>query len=177
MSLNSHLERWTGDVFRHLPAGKRFDVLDFRYAGRSAENRWNEPGQPTLYLAGDEGVLIVEWGRHFAVNRTDQLRQETVERTVYSLSISLENVIDLTQKYVWDELSLADAPRCFMDIRIARATANFIRATTDAHAMVVPSMGFLDQMDRWCLVIFLDKLPDPKTFVSEVTECGPLRWA
>ncbi len=58
MSLDAHLTPWTGTALRHLPSGTPFNVLDFRFAGLGAENRWNAPGHPTLYLAGDEGVLI-----------------------------------------------------------------------------------------------------------------------
>ena len=65
MHLSAHLAGWSGDAYRHIPKTSPFDVLDFRFAGLGADNRWNTPGQPTLYLAGDEGVLIAEWGRHF----------------------------------------------------------------------------------------------------------------
>lgn len=175
MALSAHLARWSGDAFRHIPGGTRFDALDFRFAGRSTENRWNEPGHPTLYLAGDEGVLIAEWGRHFAVNRTPSLQQATIERAVYRLTLTIDYVLDLRSPEVWKLLSLADAPVCFTGIEIARATAHFIRRTTAAQALLVPSIGFLDQLDRWCLVLFLEKLPDPLSLISGVTPLGLLR--
>lgn len=160
---------------RHIPAGSRFDVLDFRFAGKGAGNRWNSQGQPTLYLASDEGVLIAEWGRHFEVNRTPELRSQTVERIVYRLAINLEHVLDLRQAAVCNDLSLENAPICFFDPVIARATANYIRATTDARAIVVPSVSFLDQTDRWCLVLFLEKLPQSRDYIINVTPGGTLR--
>jgi RES domain-containing protein len=175
MPLSAHLTPWSGDAYRHIPAGSPFGVLDVRFAGRSAENRWNEPGQPTLYLAGDEGVLIAEWGRHFAVNRIPELQRQTVERAVFRLRLALDHILDLRQRAVWNELSLDDAPTCFLDPAVARATATFVRATTEAQGIIVPSVCFLDQLDRWCLVIFLEKLPDPNAFVSNVTPVGPLR--
>jgi RES domain-containing protein len=159
MTLARHLQRWSGAALRHLPAGSPFDVLDFRYAGRGADNRWNEPGLPTLYLAGDEGVLIAEWGRHFATNRTAQLQQLTVERSTFCLELAIDAVLDLRGDDVCAALSIANAPYCFADIGFARATAHFVRSTTDAQALLVPSMGFLDDLDRWCLVAFLEKLP------------------
>lgn len=176
MQLSDCLAPWRGDAFRHVPAGARIDVLDFRYAGRSAENRWNEPGHPTLYLAGDEGVLITEWGRHFAVNRSPALQHATVERAVCRLTLELDAVLDLRSPNVWRLLSLADAPACFTDVGIARATAHFIRRTTAAQALFVPPIGFLDRLDRWCLVLFLEKLPAPPSFITGVAPCGPLRW-
>jgi RES domain-containing protein len=175
MPLGDHLVPWSGVGFRHIPAGSPFDVLDLRFAGRSAENRWNERGQPTLYLAGDEGVLIAEWGRHFAVNRTPELERQTVERAVFRLTMALEGVLDLRDTALWRELSFNNAPNCFLDRAIARATGGFIRATTEAQAIIVPSVCFLDQLDRWCLVLFLEKLPDSQDFVTDVASVGPLR--
>jgi RES domain-containing protein len=177
MSLAGHLKRWSGAAWRHLPASSPLDVLDFRFAGRGADNRWNEPGSPTLYLAGDEGVLIAEWGRHFANNRTAQLQQMTIERNTFSLELAIDAVLDLRDADVCNSLSLDNAPYCFADIQVARATAHFVRRTTEAQALLAPSMGFLDDLERWCLVAFLEKFPpDPRSFISSVTPCGPLRW-
>jgi RES domain-containing protein len=152
-------------------------VLDFRFAGRGADNRWNDEGVPTLYLAGDEGVLIAEWGGNFATIRTPQLDRRAVERSVFRLELAFDNVLDLRRGEVCQALSLLDAPACFMNIAVARATAQFVRTTTAAQAMLVPSIGFLDDLERWCLVVFLEKLPPTSgSFVSSVTEAGPLRW-
>jgi RES domain-containing protein len=175
MALSAYLQRWSGDAYRHIPAGSRYDVLDVRFAGRGADNRWNEPGQPTLYLAGDEGVLIAEWGRHFAIDRAPELERKTVERSVYRLTLSLDAVLDLRMTAVWHELSLERAPYCFLEFPVARATANFVRVTTEVQGILVPSVGFLDKLDRWCLVLFLEKLPALEHFVAAVTPCGPLR--
>lgn len=162
---------------RHVPAGSPFGVLDFRFAGQSADNRWNEQGSPTLYLAGDEGVLIAEWGRHFAVQRAPGLQQVAVERRVYRLELALDHVLDLRSNAICAELSLLNAPHCFADHRVARATAQFVRTTTAAQAVLVSPMGFLDDPARWCLVVFLETLPaDPERYISAVAPCGPLRW-
>jgi RES domain-containing protein len=176
MPLSGHLKRWSGVAWRHIPAGSPYDVLDFRFAGRGSDNRWNAPGEPTLYLAGDEGVLIAEWGRHFKTNRSARLQQMTVERSVYRLELSLDSVLDVRDAEVSRSLSAYDAPSCFADVGFARATAHFVRRTTEAQALLAPSMGFLDQLERWCLVVFLEKLPaDPRSFVSSVTPGGTLR--
>lgn len=177
MPLAEHITHWSGTTLRHIPSSSTLDVLDFRYAGRSAENRWNEQGDPTLYLAGDEGVLIAEWGRHFAMQRVPQLQPLAVERSVFRLELALDYVLDLRSYEVAESLSLANAPHCFADRSTARATAGFIRRTTTAQAVLTPSMGFLDDLERWCLVVFLEKLPPtPNTFVTSVTATGPLRW-
>ena len=101
----------------------------------------------------------------------------TIERHAFSVALSIDCVLDLRSEEVWSALSLENAPYCFADINVARATAHFVRRTTAAQALLVPSMGFLDDLERWCLVAFLEKLPpDPKGFISSVIPCGPLLW-
>lgn len=177
MTLAPYLAPWSGSALRHIPAGSPYGVLDFRFAGRGADNRWNDEGVPTLYLAGDEGVLIAEWGRNFATIRTPQLEQRTVERSVFRLELGFDDVLDLRRAEVCQALSLMDAPACFMNLAVARATTQFVRTTTAAQAMFVPLIGFLEDLERWCLVVFLEKLPPtPGSFVASVTDAGPLRW-
>lgn len=177
MSLDDRLAPWSGVTFRHIKTGATYDVLDFRYAGRGADNRWNEPGEPTLYLAGDVGVVIAEFGRHFADALSPALIPATASRTVYRLDIVLDRVLDLRDPAVWRDLSLRDAPGCFLERGIARATARFLRRTTAAQALLTPSVAFLDDLSRWVLVVFLDKLPpNPATFIRAVSVAGPLRW-
>ena len=176
MDLNAHLSRWNGEAFRHVPAGSRTDVLDFRRAGRNALNRWNESSDPTLYLAGDEGVLIAEWGRHFAVDRTPALQAATVERIVYRLSLEVGRVLDLRSPDVWRLLPWPMRPAVSPIDPLPAPRPPSSGRTTAAQALLVPSIGFLDQLDRWCLVLFLEKLPAPSEFISAVTPVGPLHW-
>lgn len=176
MGLDGRLAPWSGVVFRHLPAEARYDVLDFRYAGRAADNRWNAVGEPTLYLAGDVGVVVAEFARHIDVDRDPTLRPVVSARTVYRLLVRVDRLLDLRDPTVWDTLSLANAPFCFLDKEIARATARFLRRTTEAQALLVPSVAFLDDLERWVLVLFLEKLPaEPREFIPSVAVEGPLR--
>ncbi len=58
-----------------------------------------------------------------------------------------------------------------MDVTIAWATAQFIRPTTPAIAILVPLMALLD---RWVMVIFMEKIlgenlvDDPTIFIDGV---------
>jgi RES domain-containing protein len=152
-------------------------VLDFRFAAQSSKNRWNVQGEPTLYLAGDEGVLIAEWGRHFRVRRVSGMERIAVERSVFQMELTLEHVLDFRNAAVCEALSLADVPWCFANGHLARATARFVRSTTVAQGILVPAMAFLDDPSRWCLVVFLEKLPaDPAQFITSVNPAGRLRW-
>jgi hypothetical protein len=51
---------WIGAAYRHVRAGSDRDILDFTFAGSDLLNRWNEPPERALYLAGDPGVLVAE---------------------------------------------------------------------------------------------------------------------
>lgn len=174
MALDDHAHPWIGSAFRHVSQDRDRDPLDFRWAGISADNRWNSPGQPTLYLAGDEGVLITEWGRYFQ-QAPAQAERRFQGRRVLRFQLVLDHVIDLREMTVWHELSLENAPTCFLNVPVARVTSYFIRTTSKAQGIIVPPVGLLDRPDRWNLVLFLEKLPDPSKFITSVKEIGELR--
>lgn len=157
-----------------MSANRGFDPLDFQYAGRGFENRWNEKSEPTLYLASDDGVLITEWGRHIDAGRGRDVVPSVIERVVYRFDLSLDAVIDLRNPDIATALSLPNAPYCFLDFVTTRAVAGFIRYSTSVQGLIVPPVGMLDKPDRWNLVLFLEKLPEPAMFIRAVTNVGPL---
>jgi hypothetical protein len=151
-------------------------VLDTRFAGRTNENRWNRQGQPTFYVAGDHGVLIAEFARHLKEQRTPAMGKGMIARRIYDFELSLPHTLDVRDPRVIAALSLANAPACFLDREVARATADFLRQTTPAEALLLPSIAFLDQPERWVMAIFLEKLPDGiDGVVSSVTKDGLFR--
>lgn len=175
MPLQAHICPWAGYAVRHIPdtPGKSSDVYDFRYSGRSNENRWNVAGEPTLYLAKEKNVALAEYARHFKVERTPELAARTYRRKAFRFQVKLEYVLDLTIPEAWADLSLENAPECFKDKTIARSTANFIRNTTSAQAIIVPSIAFLDNLEQWCLVLFLEKLQlEPRKFLLSAEPDG-----
>jgi RES domain-containing protein len=178
MSIQSYIKPWHGEAVRHIPnlTIPTYDIYDFSYAGRSAENRWNRQGEPTLYLAKEKNVALAEYARHFQVDRSAKLVQQIQERVVYRFDVRLGHVINLCDPEIWQELSLTTPPDCFKNRDVARACANFIRHTTTATAMFVPSMAFLDDLEQWCLVIFLEKLSaNVHVFLPNVTTDGTFR--
>ena len=173
MVLSPSPRPWSGTAFRHTPAGSPFGVLDFRFAGRSADNRWNYQGEPTLYLAGDRGVALAELARHFHEAAVPPPGLQLVERAVFRLELLVAALIDLRDPDVHRALSLKNAPACFLDKGIARSTAQFLRRTTPAQALLAASMAFLDAPERWVLALFLDKLPaDHRRFIVAVEPAG-----
>lgn len=149
-------------------------MLDTRFAGLAGDNRWNAAGQPTLYLASDLGVVLAEFARHLRDERGLSSRQSQA-RSVYRLGLRLSAVLDLRQPRVRGALGLQGGARRFLDRRVARATAQYVRTTTPIEAVLVPPMAFLDDPTRSNLVLFLEKLPaDLSSFITATFE-GDLR--
>jgi len=170
--LSDWIEPWTGEAFRHLPDGN-YDVYDFSYAGLARNNRWNVQGELTLYLAGGIDVAAAEWSRHFQFDRPKELAPNTKRRQVYAFTLKLNNTLNLCNQAVCQDLSLQNVPSCFLEKKVARATAQFIRQTTNVEAIFVPSMAFLDDLKKGVWVLFLEKLTnDPRKFLPQVSEYG-----
>jgi RES domain-containing protein len=168
---------WVGPALRHLSANSKRNVLDFEYAGTGAVNRWNIPGAPTLYLAGDRGVLVAEWGRHLDPRFPLDLIQSTFEqRDVFQLQVKLDRIVDLRDLAIATSLGLQET-QSFLDLNRTRMAALTVRHSTNAQGMLVPSVAFLDDMSRWNLVIFLEKVPaSTSSWITDVKPVGPLRW-
>ena len=159
MSLIGLIKPWDGYAIRHIPDIANHSVYDFRYCALSRNNRWNVQGEPTLYLAKDKGVATDEFVRHFSENRSQGLAQKIQRRQIRRFTVKLDRTLNLCDLKVCSALSLADPPFCFKDKRVARSTANFLRNALKVEAIFVPSMVFLDDLSKWCLVIFLENLP------------------
>ena len=160
MPLNDFLRPWSSRVYRHIPAGSPYSVLDLRFARRGGDHRWSEPGEPTLYLACDDGVAMVEFARHFQLDRGTAPTPGALDRDMYSLTAATQAILDLRDTALWTELSLANPPHCFLERAVARSIAKYLRTNTPAQGILVPSVGLLDQLHRWSAVLFLEKLPD-----------------
>lgn len=107
------------------------------------------------------------------MNRSPALAARTVVRRLYRLEIALAAVLDLCVPSVWDALGLTDAPACFLDRTKAGAAAHYARYGLGVHAIRVPSIGFLDQLQHYCLVVFLEALPpSPDAWIAGVEESG-----
>jgi len=144
---------------RHIPADSPYGVLDTRFAGRVGDNRWNRAGDPTFYIASDRGVALAEFARHFKERQDPALAPVAVERALYQQSVEVQALLDLRESAVRAALGLHGGGRRFLDTEVARAPVTFIRRTSRAEALLVPSVAFLDEPTRWNLVLFLEKLP------------------
>lgn len=176
MALADFLHAWSGTAFRHVPAGAAIDVLDLRLAGQGRDNRWNEQGERTLYLASDHAVALAEFARHLRIDRGGDARLVPHARQIYRLQVVVERLLDLRDPGVWTALALTGAPHCFLDRAVARAPARYVRTVMAAQGMLVPSVPFIDAPGHWVLVLCLESLPDdPRRFIVAVEPDGILR--
>jgi RES domain-containing protein len=164
---------WSGTVYRHLPAGSPYGPLDTRFAARSRENRWNRAGEPTLVLAGNRELPAIEFGRHIAHDRNNELAALYQQRQVFAIELRLHRVFDLTDAATLDALGIEDTPACFADRSRARATAGFLRHVRNADGLLVPSLAALEDPTHWNLLVFLDRLSELlATAVQRTTPLG-----
>jgi hypothetical protein len=173
MPIEDLVRPWRGQVLRHIPGSSPFGPLETRFAARSRENRWHRQGEPAFTFASDRTVLIGEFARHFERGRAPELTELVQTRRVFELDIELSRVFDLTEPAAVAELGITNAPACFLDRTIARATAAFLRDVIGVHAILTPSVVALDQPGRRNLVVFLDALAVPlDEIVHRVTPAG-----
>src|SRR6266852_3772826 len=108
-------------VYRHLPEGSSYSPTDFRFAGKSSANRWNELGEPTLYVASDAGVAIAEFARHITLDYQQQVVSPPLKRRMFRLRLRLDAVLDFCVPDAWSALGgLTGAPYCFLERATAR---------------------------------------------------------
>jgi len=159
MWLDDDVSPLEGQLCRHVPDGSPYDPLDPRFAAAAADNRWNDRGEPTLYLGNSHEVLAVEWARHFPRDGPLAAGRRSRLRRIYDVAVALDAVLDLRTPRLSEALSLVNMPYCFAEKELCRITARRLRGETSAQALIVPSLGMLDRSEAWILVLFVDKLP------------------
>jgi hypothetical protein len=176
MPIEELVRPWRGRVLRHIPGSSPFGPLETRFAARSRESRWHRQGEPALTFSSDRAVLVSEFARHFERDRAPELVGLVLTRRIFELDLELSRVFDLTEPAAVAELGIANAPACFLDRTVARATAGFLRDVIGVHAILTPALIALDHPGARNLVVFLDALPVPlHEIVHRVTPAGSLQ--
>jgi RES domain-containing protein len=158
------------DAFCQAESDGQFDLE--RLVSTDGGNRWSSRGQPTVYLAGDIGVATVECGRHLPA-----FDHEAIERAYWRVELDAERMLDLRRDDVRMAIGVYGAADWLLDRRRCREIATRIRATGDCQGIVVPSVGFIDDPDRWNAVLFADRLGRPlESVVREAEIVGRLTF-
>jgi RES domain-containing protein len=156
-----HLPRvaWHGPLYCHVPEGDEVD-LDALAEADGAQDRWNPPGRPTVYLASDPGVVLAEFGRHRGQGEPESACR--IVRLGFGCESGLDGIdglVDLRDPAVLGALGVQGGPVAFLDRTLARDVARRLRADPACRGLVVPSMALLDQPERCNVVVFADALP------------------
>ena len=97
------------------------------------------------------------------------LVKKTQERTFWELK--LKRILDLCDANVYSAFSNTSDE--FKDIKVARSIAALLRNVFQVEAIFAPSMSFLDDLSKWCLVVFLEKVPsDVGQFILDIEARG-----
>lgn len=108
------------------------------------ENRWNETGQETVYLAGDAGLALIECGRHAA--------DPAGPIGIWRLSARIRAVLDLGNASMRNALGLVRSGWLYDTVACQRA-ASGLRMLGVCDALQVPSAGLPDVPARANLVV------------------------
>lgn len=142
--MTAPLPRITLDTVVYWFGGERLEPSDLVTA--ASGNRWNEPGEPVVYLAGDLGVAVVEAGRHVGEDG-----EAEVHRSAWRIPLRLEDVVDLRDPEVRRMLDLRDT-HWFLDRERCRGLGRQLRGA-GLRGFLAPSAGFPDDPGRWNLVL------------------------
>ena|SRR5436190_17822603 len=157
---------FAGDVWCHAPATEPFRI-DALAREDDGLDRWSVPGLRTTYLAGDRSVAVAEYSRHAAVAGAD-------ERHVIRLRAEGLTVLDARESDVAGLLGIA-TPHTLLDRSVTRAATARVRSSGACHGLIVPSVAFLDDPDRWNLVVFCERLGRLESYLAAVGEAGRIQ--
>ncbi len=143
-----------------LPSGEAADLISDK------ENRWNGEGEPTLYLSGDPALAFVECARHpEALKRRSRLLEVDVE---------IPSTVDLRDGDVRASLGLPADLGWVLQRDRTRAISRSLRHSGVYEALIVPSAGALDQVERFNLVVFADDRTRISEMLGELRPVGEL---
>jgi RES domain-containing protein len=148
------LTTWRGIAYCHVPADEPIRV-DRLVTSDGTDDRWNRPGDPTLYLALDLATAVAELARHVELSPG----MPPWRRRLFGLSVDVDRLVDLRRADVRAVLGIDNEQAAFRDIELARDVAARLRSDDACGGLLVPSMAFLDDPGRGNLVVFVDRFP------------------
>ena len=147
--IDSILEPFRGSAAVGLQGDAGWDARDLITADA---NRWSGRGERTVYLATDVAVALAEFARHLSPGHG------TVEGSIWTMNVDLEVVVDLRDSRARRLLSVSGGPAWALDPSACRTVAHDLRRR-GVQAILVPSVAFLDRLDRGNLILFAEHLP------------------
>jgi RES domain-containing protein len=162
-ALGRLVEPVSGDVFCHAPADRPFELEALARPDDGAD-RWSSPGTSTIYLAGDALVALGEFARHGDAAGSD-------DRRIVRLKLRRVPVLDLRRPAVVTAIGV-DPDRCGVDREESRSLSAVVRGTAICSGLVVPSMAFREDPERFNVVVFAEAVRSLDDCLGEATEIG-----
>ncbi len=164
MALGRFLGPWSGPLLRHRPKGSTRSVIDDTFLGQADRNRWSARGVRAYYFAHDLGVVAAEHARHVAAD-VPAGHRERIEREVFRVQVTLERALDLTDRRVVAAMGAQPIGRWILDIDATQAASTYLRSQLPGlQGLIVPSVAFLDDHDRFNVVVFRDAIDRSAAF-------------
>jgi len=162
------LTSFRGTAYCHVPADEPVR-LERLVTTDGEDDRWNRPGEPSLYLATDPAIALAELARHLEIEREG----EWIGRLILGLQVELTDLVDLRRPATRAALGCEGDVAVLRDRENARALASTARADPHVRGLLVPSVAFLDDPARANLVVFVDRLEaGVRDLVRGVREVG-----
>jgi len=151
---------WVGRA-PDLPAGSTLDLISDK------PNRWNTEGEPTIYVSGDPGLALIECGRHPS-DLGDGVR-------LFEMDLRIPRAVDLRDPAIRAELSIPADLHWILHRERTQQVGQSLRRSGRCDALIVPSAGALDGLERFNVVVFADdraRIPD---LVADLRPIGEVR--
>jgi RES domain-containing protein len=143
------------------PSGSPVDLIS------DQPNRWNGPGEPTIYVSGDPALALLEAGRH-----PDDVHGRA---SLVQVEVRIRFAADLRDPAVRRSLELPADLDWMLDRRRTRSVSRGLRHSGVCDGLIVPSVGALDQLDRWNAVIFADERTRIPRMIGGLRQVGELQ--
>jgi RES domain-containing protein len=168
MSLAGLVTPWSGEALRHRPKGSTRSVLDDTYLGQAGDNRWSERGISAYYFALGVGLITAEHARHIDVDVPDG-HADRIERSVFRVRLTLGRTLCLTDPAVIAAMGADPLETWILDLAKTQAAASYLLSqVSDLEGLIVPSVAFLDQPNRFNVVVYRDAIDPTVVFGTPV---------
>lgn len=153
-------------MLRHRPRASTRSVLDDTYLGLADDNRWSARGIRAYYFSSDIGLVTAEHARHIALDLPGG-NLERIERSVFRVPVVLERTLSLVDPSVVVAMGADPIETWILDVAKTQAAASYLRVQVPGlQGLIVPSVAFLDQTDRYNVVVYRDAV-DPATVFGQ----------
>lgn len=96
-------------------------------------------------------------------------------RRLFAVELAFERALDLRSTEMLDRFGLGQDAHIFLDREFARSIARYARHGLRAEALLAPSVAFLDDQQRFVLVVFLEQLSSAlDDYVRSIKDLGTL---